>query len=73
MIKQEETQRRLSERICKTKTVGELMEILFKRFEDNGGVIDIGDFVYVPTKYGTVVYTKEEFEKIRENENQSVL
>ena len=49
------------------------MEILFKRFEDNGGVIDIGDFVYVPTKYGTVVYTKEEFEKIRENENQSVL
>ena len=65
MIKQEETLQKRSERISSPRSVGELMQILFKRFEENGGVIDIGDFVYVPTKYGTVVYTKEEFEKIK--------
>ena len=57
--------------MCKTRSVGELMEIIFKRFQENGGVIDVGDFVYVPTQHGTVVYPRAEYDKLIADANNN--
>ena len=50
------------------------MEILFKRLQESGGVIDVGDFVYVPTPHGTVVYPRSEYDKmiadVNDNSNE---
>ena len=64
MTKPEETPKKLSERICEPKSIGDLMEILRQKVIEGQGFVHSNGMVYVFTEEGTKIYTEEEFAKI---------
>ena len=71
MTKQEETQRRLSERISESKIIEDLMDILKQKVIEGQGFVHSNGMVYAFTEDGTKIYTEEEFAKINGNNTDS--